>query len=291
MNQFQKNIKYLAMALAIFLTVSIIYSMIAILAFATSIFGLNDFLGSVNDNEKIDYTSEDSFTQSYDNIDRINISHGAGKLIVKSSDDTDKVLVSLSNNKDEYKVSTSKGTLRLENKSKINNIFSFGGKKKHGVDLTISLPKNYNLEELEIDAGAGKIDLEGFNTDKLYINAGAGDITVTKVQASDIELDGGIGQTTFKDVLFNKGDIDTGVGNINFTGKLIGRHKINSGIGEVNLNLKGKLQDYDLKIDKGLGEIRINGQKFKNVDLRQLNTDNEIDINGGIGSININFTE
>lgn len=291
MNQFQKVVKYLAMAFAIFLTCTIIYLVISTIGFAVNIFSFGgNWILSNKDNSNI--VSEESFTDTYDDIEKIYIDHGVGKLTIKPSD-TDDVSVHISGLENYYKVSNIKKILKVENQFNIDSFFDFGFRDRslHQEEVIINLPENYELRDLDIQAGAGEIILEDFVTENLNINASAGAISVTKVVAGNTDIGGGVGELKFRDVEFNSGDIDVGVGSLNFSGKLQGRHTIDAGVGEINLDIQGKLEAYDLSIDKGLGEVKVNGKRYTDVNFSQGQTDNSLDISGGLGSININFTE
>lgn len=291
MNQFQKTVKYLAMAFAIFLTCTIIYMIISTIGFTVNIFNFGgNWIRTSKDNKNI--VSGESFTATYDDIEKIYIDHGVGKLTIRPGD-TDDVSVYISDLENYYKVTNTKKTLKVENKFNIDNFFNFGFRERssHQVEVIINLPEDYGLRDLEIQAGAGEIILEDFVTENLSIKAGAGAISVKKVVADHTDIGGGVGELRFEDVEFNRGDISTGVGRLIFSGKLKGQHTIEAGVGEINLDIQGKLEDYDLSINKGLGEIRVNGKGYKDVNFSQSQTDNSLDISGGVGSININFTE
>ena len=81
-----------------------------------------------------------------------------------------------------------------------------------------------------------------------------------------------------------------GVGKLSLTSKLTGNNKIDSGVGEMNLSLIGTLEDYKISLDKGIGNATINGDNMK--DNNTYGTGNsKLDIDGGIGSIDIDFIE
>lgn len=292
MNQFQKTMKYLAIAFAIFLTITIIYLIISSIGFVVNIFDFGDNWTSSNKNNSSN-VNEKVFTYGEADLEKVYIDHGVGKLTIKPSltDDLDDLSVIILGTEDYYRVSYSDKTLKVEDKT--NDFFDIKLKKrlKQQVEVIIYLPKDHKLTDLDVQAGAGSIILEDFATENLNIKAGAGVISATKVMADYSNVDGGVGELNFKDVEFNSGDIDMGVGSLNFSGILQGRHTIDAGIGELNLDIKGDLEDYNLDIEKGLGEIKINGKRFKEIDFSQSQNGNDLDISGGIGSINIDFRE
>ncbi len=95
----------------------------------------------------------------------------------------------------------------------------------------------------------------------------------------------GVGELEVDNVSLNNADLHLGVGEANIKSDLIGNTKIDCGIGEVKLDLSLSKDEYTFKLDKGLGEINVNNTSYGNTTLG--NGKNYIDIDGGIGEINI----
>ena len=93
---------------------------------------------------------------------------------------------------------------------------------------------------------------------------------------------------TITNANLNNLDLDMGVGKLSLTSKILGNSKIDSGIGEIDLNLVGNKEDYKLHIDKGIGNVTADGTNLGD-DSKYGDGNNYIDIDGGIGSINIDF--
>ncbi len=289
MNQFQKVIKYAAMAFAVFLTVFILGSIVSGLGLVFRVFNIGDNFISIRNNNGGVVMDNQSITKSFNDVDRIYIKHGAGSLVVRSSD-VDMVSVSVSgDDRNDYKVRTSGRTLNIEQKGQVFNLFNWN--KDWRSKVVVTLPKGLILEDLDIDAGAGELTIEDFAVKDFNLDAGAGSVRINRVEAYKTDINGGAGEVVFSDVLFSDSDINCGVGRLDFDGKLLNKNDISAGVGEVSLKIQGKRDDYDIKIEKGLGEIRIDGQKFKEVNIRQSGSRHSLDIEGGVGSINVNFVD
>ena len=96
----------------------------------------------------------------------------------------------------------------------------------------------------------------------------------------------GAGEINIDAISMNSLDLDMGVGELSLTSKLTGENKIDCGIGKINLSLIGSLEDYEIFLDKGIGKATINGNKM-NADNTYGTGSNKLDIDGGIGSIDI----
>ena len=85
-------------------------------------------------------------------------------------------------------------------------------------------------------------------------------------------------------------DLDMGVGKLNLTSALTGKSDFDLGVGESNITVIGNKDDYKLDIEKGLGNITVDGTSVSNIK-GQGNGNNSIEVSGGIGAINLKFKE
>ena len=78
-----------------------------------------------------------------------------------------------------------------------------------------------------------------------------------------------------------------GIGEVIISGTLTSTNEINAGVGKLEVNLNEFISNYNFHIEKGIGDIYINGKEAHN----QYNSGtgiNKINIDGGIGRIDIN---
>lgn len=265
MSEVQKVIKYGAIALAVFIIVNI-FSFIIYLVSSIVDFGDN---GEVT-----------NFEETYENVDTIKIDVSSTKLNIKQGDT---FKVTASNVDDKFNAKLANGTLKIEEKSRL--FFS----NKNTSEVTVYIP-NVNLDLIDIDAGAGSIIIENVNASDFDLDQGAGTITISNSNFLKADIDGGAGEFKIISSSINNLDLDAGVGKVEIEAILTGKNKIDCGVGEVNIYLLGNSADYKIKTNKGLGSININGES-KNNDTAYGNGANLIEIEGGIGSINITTQE
>ena len=101
-------------------------------------------------------------------------------------------------------------------------------------------------------------------------------------------IDSGAGEVVIKDGSVNNLDLDMGIGKVKLNLEVIGNSEIDAGIGELNLVLLGNDDDYRINVDKGIGSIKFNGESV-DAETTVGNGDNIIDIDGGVGNINVDF--
>lgn len=270
MKEVQKVIKYLAIAFALFLTFSIVSGIMQ---------GVS-FIGNLLDDDKSSITEK---------LNALEINNNSLLLDIKVSSSNIKIIQG--------------DTLKAETNNKYINSRQDKNKlyiteKKHNWfyhnknnELIVYVPTNFVFDGVAIEAGAGKVDIETLSTKRLYLDLGAGKAKINNLMVSnEAEINGGAGEIVIDSSDIHNLDLDMGVGKLSLTSKLTGNNKIDSGIGKVDLSLIGTLEDYQITLDKGLGSTTIDGNKM-NDDTTYGTGSNRLDIEGGIGSINIEFTK
>lgn len=261
MSTSQKVIKYSAIGLAFFIIFSIFACLIS---FASSITSLI---------KKEDKIEEIIVKNNYRNL---TINLRTTSLIIKKGE---KFKVSSNNDKIAIKKGNDYLTIK-ENKTNFNI--------KEKSELIIYVPDDYAFNDITIKNGAGKIDIADLNSEEISLELGAGSTTLKNINIfKETKIECGAGSFKILSGNINDLDLDLGVGKTSISAKITGNSKIDSGIGSLDLNLDGTKNDYKLKLKKGLGSITIDGASF-NESLFGEGT-NYIDIDGGIGSINIAF--
>ena len=161
--------------------------------------------------------------------------------------------------------------------------------KKDNNNLIIYIPYNYTFETIELEAGAGTINIGRLSANRLDLELGAGKVEITNlIVNNNTSIDSGAGTLTINNSLLNNLELDMGVGNVIVTSELKGVNEISAGVGKLELNLLGN--DYKIKVDKGIGTTTISGNAIS--DNTYYGTGNNlIKIDGGIGKIEINYHE
>ena len=267
MTNFQKTVKYIAMAFAIFLTVSIIGGIL-------SMFGL--FGGFFSG----DVVTEDTKTYSVSSeIQSIEVKINAADFTIKQGES-----FSVESNLKHLTVEDKNGVLTIKETKKFANTYT-------GAVLTLYIPADTVFEKVNIITGAGRLTVDSLSASTMNFELGAGEVTVdTLVATSGIDIDGGAGKITVSGGTLHNLDLDMGVGQLNLTSALTGDSDFDLGVGESNITIIGNRDDYKLDIEKGIGNITVDGASISNIK-EQGNGNNGIEVSGGIGAINLKFKE
>lgn len=166
--------------------------------------------------------------------------------------------------------------------SSINNPF-------HPGTIELTVPKDFDFENLEISLGAGTIKADKLTSENANIDVGAGSLRIKELSAvkeSSYSID--TGNLVIDYLTAHNANINCGVGNLTASGNITGDSYITCGIGNVDLNITGKEDDYNYSIDCGIGTVIINGNSYSGVNSRTKrnnNAENSFTLDCGIGKI------
>ncbi|HHX20060.1 MAG TPA: DUF4097 domain-containing protein [Clostridiaceae bacterium] len=270
MRAWHNVIKYSAIVLAVLLVVGVFAGIVRLLSFFLPGFNLG------NTGEWKTYEIENEIGVLDVDIHQIDLE------IMTSSDSKFKV----ESNYKHLTVSEQENKLLIKDE---RNFFFFNVSGK--AVLKLYVPEDTVFDKLDIKTGAGTADLENLRAKTIEMDFGAGKATLMNVFVNDHAfLDTGAGKISIKDSQFNNLDLDMGVGNFEFSGLLLGKNVLRMGVGSSQIDLTGSLDDYEISIEKGLGDVRVGQDKVGNGE-RLGKGDREISLKGGVGSIQIDFSE
>ncbi|MGN0467226.1 MAG: DUF4097 family beta strand repeat-containing protein [Acutalibacteraceae bacterium] len=268
MTAVQKTIKYLAMAFAIFLSVSIIDGICTGLASVSFIF---------SDRNK-EPAGEMQVYPINDKVSSLAIKISAADLRIKTADK-----FSVESNHEYISVSLSDGKLCIDETKKAYSVFS------KSVTIILYVPETFVFDDVQIETGAGEVRIDSLSADVLELSLGAGEATIENLVAnSHSDIEGGAGEVTINGGLLNNLELDMGVGSLTLKSRLEGKNNLNYGIGETKLILLGEPEEYRIELNKGIGEATLDGKSMKN-DTVYGTGKNLIGIDGGIGEITVEF--
>lgn len=281
MTFWQKVIKYLAIALAIFLIVNIIGAILSIIGI---IGGIAFFTNTITDvKEEIVQESPEYLKQPEVIADNINIED-----IVKFE-----IEVKYSNleiKKGDFKVESNDTNVKCTQKGNELIVKETGNnwlRNKEGNKVIIYIPENKEFNEIEIDTGAGNIEIESLNTKDLSFSIGAGKVEINNLKVTnEAEIDGGAGKVDILSGEICNLNLDMGIGEFNICTKLLGNNDIEQGMGKLTIKLRDSQENYTIRTRKGMGSITIDGKEAQNNSIYG-NGQNILNIEGGMGAIEI----
>lgn len=271
MSGIQKVIKYSALAFAASLIIMIISAIL---------FGINSVSNafiSTNNNES-DNKDIVNLNVPIQDIYELEVDLDVSNLTIKEGES----LKAETSNK-YIKMNQNGNILTIKEKDK--NLFT----SDNSGELIIYIPKDYIFNKVEIDMGAGKLNISDLISRELELDLGAGKSIINNLNVlNGATLDGGIGSINITGGVINNMKLEVGVGNINLNSIITGGSYINAGVGKLDLNILDSFDNYRVSINKGLGSAELNGSKMEDNVVYGTGY-NIINIDGGIGSISVKF--
>lgn len=266
MTTFQKIIKYFAIVLAF----GIIAGMItAVLKGAFVISKLSDVTTDDGVVENIDSSAD--IKKLRVNLFRTNLRIVEGNEFSAETDNKDVTI------KERF------GTLVIEENSR--SVIDSAPK----TEVILTVPKGYSFSKIDISTGAGDFFAEFVKAENIDFDFGAGEVSVDALYAiNKIDIDGGAGKIEIRDGETNDLDLDIGVGKLHYRANITGNSEVDCGVGGVELVLTGGEENYTVSLDKGIGNASINDEIIADGATRG-SGENKIDIDGGIGDIKVIF--
>ena len=276
MTDAQRIIKYLAIALAVFLTVAIIGGILS----AVGVLG-GIFLGGGR--EETDATGDMKTYAVASRISELKIHINAADLTIKEGG-----RFSVESNLKNLTVEEKNGCLILKD---LTTIKLNGSNAYKDAVLTVYVPAGTVFEKINLNTGAGRVTAGELRAETVDFELGAGDALIdTLVATKSADIEGGAGRIAISGGALHNLELGMGVGQLNLTSALTGECQLELGIGESNITLIGSREVYELDIEKGIGEIRVDGKVVSDYGSSGNGTA-EVKIQGGIGAINVEFKE
>lgn len=271
----QKIIKYLAIAFALFLVISIF----------SIIFGLSrEIISSINSDKKDSKLLEEytTISNNVNNIESFKIDISNDDIEIKEGE--------------KFEVKTNDHDVKFyhENskvKIKTDKTFSWHLSNSSRGTIIIYLPNEFNISELDLNLGAGKIDIDKIFVETLLMDLGAGTMTAKEINVYEkATINGGAGNINIYSGTINNLNLKLGAGNASIESDLTGSNTLTTGVGKLNLGLSQSKDNYKFDISKGLGNIILNDFDVSE-DILIGDGETKIKISGAVGNIIINTAE
>lgn len=245
MTQGHKIIKGLAIALAVFIIVSILSGIVC---------GIVGLISIFTDEENL--LDNPNIIKIEEKIDVIDIEIGATNLIIKDGE--------------EFKVETNDGDIIIDQEGSTLKINEKNSKKfisKSKSKLTIYIPKEESVDQLILELGAGNVSIEDIEVRaQTEIQGGAGNIEISSSILNNIDFELGVGNVDLEAYLYGENSIECGVGNLdlNLLNEDDYKVSIEKGVGTISVNGKKAKNnttigngDHIIDIEGGVGNIDV----------------------------------
>lgn len=227
--------------------------------FSFTMFEWEDDLGIRWDSETSD--KEESFS----GIKNLEVDVDYSSVVLKNYDGSDVKVDARGIAAAKFKVREKGNTLYIEDKTH---------RTVDSSEITIYLPKDSQMQEVSLDAGAGEIILDTLNAHEFSSEIGGGRLYISeKLTAHEIDCSVGAGQMDLASLSGTDIELDCGAGQITAT-------------------LEGTQEDYSLEAECGLGQIQFGDESYGalNDQISSGDGKRKIKLDCGVGQIDIQFS-
>lgn len=164
--------------------------------------------------------------------------------------------------------------------------------KLKAVDLKMYVPDLQMFGEIDLDMGAGNIQISHLSADSISIEGGAGSLKADILVAErEFDADLGVGDFRIGQAVFGETDISCGAGNVRIERcTLMGDLDVSGGVGDVDIGVIGGEKDFNYELECGMGELDVFGNSYSSLG-REKEIDNgapyTISLECGIGSVTV----
>lgn len=159
--------------------------------------------------------------------------------------------------------------------------------------IEIWIPAGSSLEELEMEVGAGEMNISGINLNKLKTEVGAGMLVLSDMEIRDISVDVGAGKMEAYGITAGEAEFSVAMGECTYQGNIAGKLEAECAMGNMLLELTGSETDHNYEIECSAGNIQV-GSIFTATGLACEKTINNhaastFEIDCGMGNVTVNF--
>lgn len=237
----------------------------------------------------LDFENISIVNQPVDNITSFDFDINSGDVeIVTGGEKLEVIATNLP--KGQYIYGTEDTTFRIKSK-KIVNFFTpidinWIAGDKYKTKITIKIPDTKVYDSFSFKLGVGESTVSGVHAKNIKLDTGAGEIKAADLTADgtlDVEL--GAGESSFSRCSAANVDFDCGAGETTYSGTITGKGKFDGGVGELDISVIGNYNDYDIDIDKGLGEVNVEKGDTSVAGDKKI----PLKVDCGVGEVNVRF--
>ncbi len=172
-------------------------------------------------------------------------------------------------------------------------IRSLNGKSKVDVDCGVGSTKIRSIsgDKVIIKSDVGEFDVtDSITTKNFSANNGTGSVEINGLVADYADCKTGVGECIINGAMINGINLSTGTGEVEFTGSIEGNIEAEVGVGSVKMDLYNNRDNYYIDADKGVGDIRIDGESLDGVSGAR-SAKYTFNIKGGVGEVIVKFKD
>lgn len=190
-----------------------------------------------------------------ENIKNLSLELGAGEFYIREKDAADGMVDVTIEGVGGCKYQVKDNTLHVEGFTGIRTLGMSGNRN----NLILTFPAGTNFGEIDIEAGAGTMEMVSLQAEEITVEVGAGEFIMNRMEAKELSAEIGAGRLVVSDMHAKDVSLMVGVGDCTYEGAITNELEAECSMGNIALTLDGKESDYNYELECSAGNIDING--------------------------------
>lgn len=245
----QKFIKYIAIAFGIYLSITIVLVLLGIVNGLVK--GSKQSTTEIIEN--IDGDDLKDISQEYTNIANLEIDLENIELIIKKGEN---LKIEGTNIPNKLEIKQDGNTLKISDDEVFSNFYTVNNA------LTIYIPEEQKLNNIDIEANSVSVDIERLNATNLKLETYNNDCKIDELLVDNLEMNNEYGKIEIykSEVKTLKLDSESGTEDIHM--KITEKAEMDLEYSTTNMILTGSLENYQINHKKQFGNTYIEGNEF-----------------------------
>lgn len=160
--------------------------------------------------------------------------------------------------------------------------------------IVLYVPAAYQFEKVDVELGAGLLQMDVLTADEVDFEVGAGQITMNFLRANDCKFEVGMGEILVDDMQVTNVKAEVGMGHLMMSGSVFGDLKGECAMGSMEVYLSGREEDFDYTFTAAMGNVTVDGRDYSGLaQEKKVNNgaDKEIKMECLMGNVLVEFEE
>lgn len=219
----------------------------------------------------------DAFDAIYVDADMIDLSIETGKKFYLHGEYTDTLKL-------EYEVKDH----ALHIKQKMPKRAWWGGMRNERCDMTLTVPEEAEMKNMEIKVSMGSISVEGITASDCDALTNMGSFTFKKCSFDESTLNTSMGEITVKDTELGESEVDNDMGSIQIEGCTFQNLSADNAMGDTSINVNQNLDNFGIELETEMGAVRVNDQN-EGTKYRQSGDAGKLEASASMGNIRLRY--
>lgn len=158
--------------------------------------------------------------------------------------------------------------------------------------IILYIPADYRFEQVDVELGAGLLEMADVVADKMEMEVGAGQIITEYLEADKCDITVGMGEIIIEDMQVTKMDAEVGMGHLQMDGNILGDLNAECAMGSMELDVAGSEEDFNYTIEAAMGNVSIGGADYSGLAQDKTvnnSADKNMTLECAMGNIEVDF--